>query len=118
MRDDENTDPLSIYQSRDEQDSLSFDSADDRELRALFQKWSVPERPPALDARITESYRQQINPLEERQEVFMKHCPTCQEEFANKFSFCPVDGTPLNEAVINIEPSAPKIPSVHLGGIG
>ena len=27
----------------------------------------------------------------------MKHCPTCQEEFASKFSFCPVDGTPLME---------------------
>ncbi|HEX8138686.1 MAG TPA: hypothetical protein VF544_14055, partial [Pyrinomonadaceae bacterium] len=26
----------------------------------------------------------------------MKQCPVCQEEFADKFSFCPVDGTPLN----------------------
>ena len=26
----------------------------------------------------------------------MKQCSTCQEEFADKFSFCPVDGTPLN----------------------
>ena len=25
----------------------------------------------------------------------MKRCTTCQEEFADKFSFCPVDGTPL-----------------------
>jgi TonB family protein len=25
----------------------------------------------------------------------MKQCSTCQEEFADKFSFCPVDGTPL-----------------------
>src|SRR5438105_9972355 len=109
MRDDDNTDPLSIYKNLDEQDSLSFDSTDDMELRALFQKWIVPERPPALDARITQSYRQQINPLEERQEVFMKHCPTCQEEFANKFSFCPVDGTPLNE---NIDPSTQTIPPI------
>jgi TonB family protein len=116
MRDDKDTDPLSIYKNRGEQDSLSFDSSDERELRALFQKWSVPERPPALDSRITESYRQQINSLEERQEVFMKQCPTCQEEFANKFSFCPVDGTPLNEAVANIDPSAQTIPSIHLGG--
>jgi TonB family protein len=29
----------------------------------------------------------------------MKHCPTCQEEFADKFSFCPVDGTPLDSLV-------------------
>src|SRR5688500_14236032 len=26
----------------------------------------------------------------------MKQCSVCQEEFADKFSFCPVDGTPLN----------------------
>lgn len=25
----------------------------------------------------------------------MKKCPTCQEDFADKFGFCPVDGTPL-----------------------
>ncbi|HEV7858692.1 MAG TPA: hypothetical protein VGO91_08695, partial [Pyrinomonadaceae bacterium] len=29
----------------------------------------------------------------------MKQCSTCQEEFADKFSFCPVDGTPLNAFV-------------------
>ena len=29
----------------------------------------------------------------------MKQCPTCQEEFADKFGFCPVDGTPLSVAV-------------------
>ncbi|MDT7780824.1 MAG: hypothetical protein QOC99_3336, partial [Acidobacteriota bacterium] len=29
----------------------------------------------------------------------MKQCPTCQEEFADKFGFCPVDGTPLDIAV-------------------
>jgi TonB family protein len=26
----------------------------------------------------------------------MKQCPQCQEEFADKFGFCPVDGTPLD----------------------
>ena len=29
----------------------------------------------------------------------MKQCPTCQEDFADKFGFCPVDGTPLNGLV-------------------
>jgi TonB family protein len=29
----------------------------------------------------------------------MKQCPTCKEEFADKFGFCPVDGTPLDLAV-------------------
>ena len=27
----------------------------------------------------------------------MKRCNACDEEFADKFSFCPVDCTPLNE---------------------
>src|SRR5687768_10941377 len=26
----------------------------------------------------------------------MKQCPQCREEFADKFGFCPVDGTPLD----------------------
>ncbi len=29
----------------------------------------------------------------------MKQCPTCQEDFADKFGFCPVDGTSLNVSV-------------------
>ena len=29
----------------------------------------------------------------------MKQCSTCRDEFADKFSFCPVDGTPLMEQV-------------------
>ncbi|MET0622522.1 MAG: energy transducer TonB [Pyrinomonadaceae bacterium] len=29
----------------------------------------------------------------------MKQCPQCREEFADKFGFCPVDGTPLDVAV-------------------
>src|SRR5215210_1738048 len=41
--------------------------------------------------------------------IKMKQCSTCREEFANKFSFCPVDGTPL------IEPSDAPIdqPPLH-----
>jgi TonB family protein len=34
----------------------------------------------------------------------MKQCPTCQEEFADKFGFCPVDGTPLG--VNAVQPAA------------
>jgi len=37
----------------------------------------------------------------------MKFCTTCQEEFAEKFSFCPVDGTPLATAPVVAPPSAP-----------
>src|SRR5215211_5530860 len=36
----------------------------------------------------------------------MKHCPTCQEEFADKFGFCPVDGTPLGAP--GVAPAAPQ----------
>src|SRR2546426_4172706 len=28
--------------------------------------------------------------------VAMKFCSTCEEQFADRFSFCPVDGTPLS----------------------
>ena len=39
----------------------------------------------------------------------MKRCNACDEEFADKFSFCPVDGTPLNSlaaAVVGQDPDA------------
>ena len=38
----------------------------------------------------------------------MKFCSTCQEEFADKFSFCPVDGTPLNGFVPKDEESVTR----------
>src|SRR4051812_40919147 len=38
----------------------------------------------------------------------MKQCSTCREEFADKFSFCPVDGTPLMEEVT--EAARPSLP--------
>ena len=39
----------------------------------------------------------------------MKFCNTCQEEFADRFSFCPVDGTPLSvtPVVTTSEPARP-----------
>src|SRR4051812_34370508 len=41
----------------------------------------------------------------------MKQCSTCKEEFADKFGFCPVDGTPLAVAVVEPEPTvAPQAP--------
>src|SRR5918993_3752332 len=36
----------------------------------------------------------------------MKQCPTCQEEFADKFGFCPVDGTHLGSP--GVRPTAPQ----------
>jgi TonB family protein len=35
----------------------------------------------------------------------MKQCSTCREEFADKFSFCPVDGTPLFEQTDPVDQS-------------
>jgi TonB family protein len=41
----------------------------------------------------------------------MKQCSVCQEEFADKFSFCPVDGTPLNGFVAeSVKPTTPEPP--------
>ncbi|HEX8920657.1 MAG TPA: hypothetical protein VF766_04230 [Pyrinomonadaceae bacterium] len=117
MSERKDTQPLSIFSQRDEPNEASLrlnaDSPEDQELKALFQRWSVPATPASLDSRVITTYRQQIS-LEERQEVFMKHCPTCQEEFANKFSFCPVDGTPLDELTSSSAP--PPISPMHLGG--
>jgi TonB family protein len=50
----------------------------------------------------------------------MKLCTTCQEEFANKFSFCPIDGTPLNElaAAIVATPAPAVILQADGGGGG
>jgi TonB family protein len=48
----------------------------------------------------------------------MKFCDTCQEQFADRFSFCPVDGTPLSvmqaAAVKSPAPAvAPPLPSAE-----
>jgi TonB family protein len=38
----------------------------------------------------------------------MKQCSVCQEEFADKFTFCPIDGTPL--AAFSASPAASSLP--------
>ena len=77
----------------------------DEELRVLLNKWNAPEAPGSLDERITASYRQSmssvgslssLDPQRDSEVVKMKFCSTCQEQFADRFSFCPVDGTPLS----------------------
>ena len=74
----------------------------DEELRTLLNKWSAPEVPGSLDQRVAASYRQTMSGVNERlnstfsEVVKMKFCNTCQEQFADRFSFCPVDGTPLS----------------------
>ncbi|HEU4766770.1 MAG TPA: TonB family protein [Pyrinomonadaceae bacterium] len=42
----------------------------------------------------------------------MKFCSKCQEEFADKFSFCPVDGTPLTAVTAGVAANVMDDPSV------
>jgi TonB family protein len=107
---------------------------EDQELRPLLMAWRVPQTPASLDRRVIDSYRQQVSraPLWQRilndyipipnsdsnpEVVNMKRCSTCQEEFADKFSFCPIDGSPLNElaaAIVASPPPADAAP-IHAG---
>src|SRR5436190_4749216 len=76
----------------------------DEELRGLLNKWSAPHAPGSLDQRVAASYQTMnserlssvLDPQRENEVVKMKFCNTCQEQFADRFSFCPVDGTPLS----------------------
>lgn len=93
-----------------------FDSED--ELKALLERWTTPGPSRVLDKRIETSFAREFSGAERlaqpellslrREEVVsMKFCSKCQEEFADKFSFCPVDGTPLTVVApqVNDEPS-------------
>jgi TonB family protein len=96
------------------------------ELKSLLESWRAPQPSKTLDQRIVTSYHMEIGsvahavasvqfPLSQDEVVKMKFCSTCKEEFADKFSFCPVDGTPLNvlvsepteKAVNPVIPAAP-----------
>jgi TonB family protein len=79
------------------------------ELKSLLERWLAPEPSKTLDQRVANSYHREIGspgrshsvllPESQKEVVTMKFCPRCKEEFADKFSFCPVDGTPLNVLV-------------------
>src|SRR5262249_48516943 len=98
----------------------------DEELRSLLNNWSAPDAPDSLDQRVAASYQATsserlssvLDPQRDNEVVKMKFCNTCQEQFADRFSFCPVDGTPLssvpavtappaNQAAADIETSYP-----------
>lgn len=79
---------------------------EDADLKALLESWRTPDPSALLDRRVTAAYRSVVSdavaqsnpalhPHSGSEVVMMKFCATCQEEFADKFSFCPVDGTPL-----------------------
>jgi TonB family protein len=98
-------------------------SSEDAELRALLAHWHAPLISAALDERVLMAFREQTRraPLWKRifspitqthaspdlEVPIMKECSVCREEFADKFSFCPVDGTPLNELAAAITSTPP-----------
>jgi TonB family protein len=87
------------------------------ELKRVLERWSAPEPSKFLDKRVVNSYHEEFRgsdageesvllPLQRKNEVVaMKFCSNCREEYADKFSFCPVDGTPLNGFVPTSEDS-------------
>jgi TonB family protein len=86
------------------------------ELQGLLEHWVAPEPSKSLDQRVVNSYHMAFEhgeaaagssalfPQSQKEVVTMKFCSTCREEFADKFSFCPVDGTPLTVPVVEPEP--------------
>jgi len=96
-----------------------FVSEDD--LKNLLERWITPEPSKSLDQRVANSYHMEFGsvarpdsvlfPESLKEVVKMKFCSTCKEEFADKFSFCPVDGTPLNAAIA--EPETPAEIPMH-----
>ncbi|HKS26370.1 MAG TPA: energy transducer TonB [Pyrinomonadaceae bacterium] len=102
MRDKKETQPFSTDDERRELDETEelLASEDDDELKAMLLLWRAPEPPALMDKRVANAYRREISQTPHESEVTkMKRCSICQEEFADKFSFCPVDGTPLSEPV-------------------
>ncbi len=89
----------------------------DDELRKVLERWKAPEPTEFLDQRVVNSYYMESrrpdaaadsSPLvaqRKNEVVTMKFCSTCRDEYADKFSFCPVDGTPLNGFVPRTEES-------------
>jgi TonB family protein len=89
----------------------------DDELKTLLESWNAPGPSRVLDERIATSFFREFSGadglsrpvlLPQRREVVsMKFCSRCEEQFADKFSFCPVDGTPLSSVVA--EPEDPSV---------
>src|SRR2546423_521327 len=84
----------------------------DDDLHSLLRQWRTPETPGSLDNRVAATYQQSMGSTAssnsatysqpDSEVVNMKFCNTCQEEFADRFGFCPVDGTPLSTAPVTV----------------
>src|SRR5215831_19079419 len=82
----------------------------DEGLHDLLEHWNAPDAPKSLDNRVAAAYNRLMSgpavqpdsalyPQRDSEVMTtMKLCNTCHEEFADRFSFCPVDGTPLSAA--------------------
>jgi len=94
----------------------------DEELKSMLERWVVPGPSRVLDKRIETSFAREFSgadrlsqsvllPHRREEVVSMKFCSVCEEEFADKFSFCPVDGTPLTQVAPKVvdEPSVTAI---------
>jgi TonB family protein len=86
----------------------------DVELKTLLERWTAPSPSRVLDKRITTSFQREFSgadglsqsvllPHRREEVVLMKFCTRCEEEFADKFSFCPVDGSPLTTVEVKTE---------------
>lgn len=97
-----------------EPEGLGENLISEDELKGLLDSWIAPQPSKNLDQRVANSYHREMGsadavlasagfPQSHNEVVKMKFCSTCKEEFADKFSFCPVDGTPLNVLVAEPE---------------
>ena len=89
----------------------------DDELKSLLERWNAPGPSRVLDERIETSFKREFSgadslaepvllPHSRDEVVSMKFCSKCEEQFADKFSFCPVDGNPLSTVTEQVdEPS-------------
>jgi TonB family protein len=86
----------------------------DKELKSMLERWVAPGPSRVLDKRIETSFAREFSgadrlsqsvllPHRREEVVSMKFCSVCEEEFADKFSFCPVDGTPLTQVVPKVD---------------
>ena len=98
------------------------ESVSDDELKSLLERWNAPGPSRVLDKRIATSFAREFSgadglsqsvllPHRREEVVSMKFCSRCEEEFADKFSFCPVDGTPLTPVSAKV-PVSTEDPSV------
>src|SRR6185295_10281123 len=97
-----------------EPEGLGENLISEDELKGLLDRWIAPQPSKNLDQRVANSYHTEMASADpalasarfhqsHNEVVKMKFCSTCKEEFADKFSFCPVDGTPLNVLVAEPE---------------